>query len=72
MQIMPYLKENPKEGLCPYCMNGVLAYDTISKQLYCTSCNYAVKVTVCDYTDKNGMILTEIPTDIARINNTHK
>lgn len=41
---MPFEANESKEGFCPYCINGVLAYDKYSDNVYCMVCNKIVKI----------------------------
>ena len=65
---MPLKKKHPKEGLCPYCINGTLAYDEYSGLIFCVYCEYAIKVPVISFTAKKGTIIEKIPNLVEKSN----
>uniref|UniRef100_A0A6C0EPD4 Uncharacterized protein n=1 Tax=viral metagenome TaxID=1070528 RepID=A0A6C0EPD4_9ZZZZ len=40
---MPFIPTELYDAYCPYCINGYVKYDRLSKKLYCCICNKFIK-----------------------------
>ena len=50
---IPLHHTNPKQGECPYCYDGHLIYDRLTKLIHCANCNYTVRLV-----DKENKVVT--------------